>query len=75
MFFLSLLLGLTLNSMEESGLIEILKRQKTLFVPVVPFDRNRDKLLQLDFSSQNKEITEDILEDNTRFCEYINGKF
>jgi peptidoglycan LD-endopeptidase LytH len=74
MLFFITLLALTLNPMEESRMVEILKRQQATFVPVVPFDKNRDKLLQLDFSSQNKEITEDMLEDNTRFCEYINGK-
>ncbi|HEX2846407.1 MAG TPA: peptidoglycan DD-metalloendopeptidase family protein [Chitinophagaceae bacterium] len=42
------------------------------FAPVLPFDPGTDKLLLLDFTENNKSLTEDILKDTTKFSAYIN---
>jgi murein DD-endopeptidase MepM/ murein hydrolase activator NlpD len=44
------------------------------FESVVPFDPSKDKLLMLDFSDSNSEITHDILADTEQFTTYINRK-
>lgn len=49
---------------------EALRSQQ--FAPVVPFDPRTDKLLLLDFTENNKTVTEDILKDTTKFSVYIN---
>jgi len=43
------------------------------FAPVIPFDPGTDKLLLLDFTENNKSLTEDILKDTTKFSLYINN--
>ncbi|MDB5211715.1 MAG: peptidase [Sediminibacterium sp.] len=42
--------------------------------PVVQFDRNNDRLLLLDFTEANKELTADIIDDTARFSGYIRTK-
>lgn len=42
------------------------------FFPVVHFDLQKDRLLKLDFTSNNKDLTNDIIEDTGRFSVYIN---
>lgn len=44
------------------------------FHPVVPFDTASDKLLLLDFTEKNKELTEYIITDTGKFTDYINAK-
>ena len=41
---------------------------------VVDFDPTRDKLLPLDFTSNNKELTDEILDDTDLFSSFINQK-
>lgn len=41
---------------------------------VVDFDPTRDKLLPLDFTSNNKELTDEILDDTDLFSNFINRK-
>jgi peptidoglycan LD-endopeptidase LytH len=55
-----------------SALEQILLRHQHAFSRVVPFDPARDKLLALDFTSANVELTADILENTNRFTTYIN---
>ncbi|MFL5786546.1 MAG: peptidoglycan DD-metalloendopeptidase family protein [Flavisolibacter sp.] len=43
------------------------------FHPVVPFE-GTDKLLLLDFTDKNKELTPDILNNTSLFIKYINSK-
>lgn len=57
--------------MDASKLIDTLYAHKEDFVPVVPFNGNKDKLVRLDFSAENPALSGDILEDNTRFVAYI----
>jgi len=42
------------------------------FNPVVPFEKS-DKVLLLDFTEKNKELTREIVEDTNRFIGYINN--
>src|SRR5689334_13402865 len=60
--------------LNPSPLIPILEAAKDSFHPVVSFDPAKDKLLQMDFTSANKEITNDILDDTEKFIRYINKK-
>jgi murein DD-endopeptidase MepM/ murein hydrolase activator NlpD len=57
-----------------SATIEMLTKHQKDFHAVVPFDPAKDKLLSLDFTSNNKDITEDILSTTKKFTEYIQQK-
>jgi murein DD-endopeptidase MepM/ murein hydrolase activator NlpD len=60
--------------MQEQALIPLLKANAGLFSPVVPFLPGKDRLLQLDFTSANEELTQVILQDTKLFIQYINQK-
>jgi peptidoglycan LD-endopeptidase LytH len=55
-------------------LYNVLKKYQDTFHPVVPFDAKKDKLLRLDFTAANTELTEEILLDTEQFTTYINKK-
>lgn len=59
--------------MQATKLEEILKAHAGTFHPVVPFEKS-SRLLQLDFTEQNKELTSDITADTPSFIRYINQK-
>lgn len=42
--------------------------------PVVPFNPVSDKLIRMNFTSANKEITDDVLNEQSVFIQYINKK-
>src|SRR6266511_1773122 len=50
----------------------LLRKYQSIFHPVVPFDAKKDKLLQLDFTSNNKTLTEEIFSDIKKISLYIN---
>jgi murein DD-endopeptidase MepM/ murein hydrolase activator NlpD len=54
--------------------IEVLKKHGPSFHPVIPFNDAEDRLLQLDFTENNKELPEDILQQPDQFIQYINQK-
>lgn len=54
------------------NLINILQQHTASFHPVVPFDPQTDRLLPLDFTVANTALTDEILNDNNRFIQYIN---
>jgi peptidoglycan LD-endopeptidase LytH len=58
----------------SSVLIDILKRNQPSFHPIVSFEPSKNKLLALDFTSSNKELTETILSDTENFTAYVNQK-
>ena len=60
--------------MPAKEIINVIKNNQQRFHPVVPFDPIKDKLLKLDFTKNNPEITDDILNDTAKFSSYINGK-
>ena len=50
---------------------EIVRKNQQAFNKVVPYDPSIDKLLPLNFTSENDEITSDILNDTSFFNNYI----
>jgi murein DD-endopeptidase MepM/ murein hydrolase activator NlpD len=52
----------------------ILQKHQHEFHPVVEFNPTKEKLLSLDFTENNKELTEEILSDTSKFCDYIREK-
>lgn len=55
-----------------SDLVSILRSHT--FESVVPFDPSKDRLLLLDFTINNTELTDDILKDVRSFTGYVNHK-
>jgi len=58
----------------EQGLAQILQKYSADFDQVVSFDSKRDKLSLLDFTINNEELSEDIINDTQKFTEYLNRK-
>jgi murein DD-endopeptidase MepM/ murein hydrolase activator NlpD len=54
-----------------TSLYNLLKKNAHTFHPVVPFNPRKDKLLKLDFTADNNELTEEILYDTAAFSAYI----
>jgi murein DD-endopeptidase MepM/ murein hydrolase activator NlpD len=52
----------------------VIRRSGQLFAPVVPFKPDGDKLLLLDFTAGNTDLTEEILKETNLFSAYINDK-
>ena len=52
---------------------ERLKQYTGEFAPVVPFEPS-DKLLLMDFTERNTELTDEVLNDTNKFIVYINVK-
>lgn len=52
----------------------ILKKHQSEFAPVIPFNREKDKFLRLDFSAANPVITPELFNDTSSFSAYINGR-
>jgi murein DD-endopeptidase MepM/ murein hydrolase activator NlpD len=52
----------------------LLAKHSNLFVNVVPFDATTNKLLLMDFTSNNNNLTNKILADTTLFSQYVNDQ-
>lgn len=52
----------------------IISKHQHIFHPVVEFDPLKDELVTLDFTENNTELTEELLEDTSKFSSYINQK-
>jgi len=57
-----------------SDLVHNLSMNAGGFSPVVEFNGQRDKLLALDFTSANKELTHEVLNDIEKFSKYIDDR-
>ena len=57
-----------------SSLQELLSKHQPSFDPIVPFQPGSDKIIALDFTTDNKELTKDIFTNTTIFIEYIDKK-
>lgn len=53
---------------------QILLDNRIFFYPVVPFHPEMDKLLQLHFTQDNIDLTDNILRNTKKFTDYINAK-
>jgi peptidoglycan LD-endopeptidase LytH len=60
-------------TMQATDLEQILKAHAGQFHPVVPFAKG-NRLLLLDFTGSNTELTDEISADTNRFIQYINKK-
>jgi murein DD-endopeptidase MepM/ murein hydrolase activator NlpD len=61
-------------AMNQQPLIEVLKHNSKNFHAVVPFDPEKDKLLLLDSTEGNLELTPHVVNDTQRYTDYINSK-
>lgn len=52
-------------------LINILEKNRHQYYPVVPFEPGKDKLLKMDFTDANKDLTKNVIEDVELFSEYV----
>jgi murein DD-endopeptidase MepM/ murein hydrolase activator NlpD len=52
----------------------LLIKHSDIFAPVVPFNSKKDKLLKMDFTAANPELTDEIISDTAVFTSYINNK-
>lgn len=57
-----------------ANLNDILQIHRHEFHAVVPFDPSADKLLPFDFTENNKELNDELLNDTYKFSDYISGK-
>ena len=55
-------------------LVTILQKHQSIFSNVVPFNAQTHKLLLLDFTAANIDITDEIISDTATFSTYINNK-
>jgi len=60
--------------MQKESLISLLKQNVSCLSPVVPFVPGKDKLLQLDFTDANIDLTNTIVQETRSFTQYINQK-
>ncbi|HKZ66695.1 MAG TPA: peptidoglycan DD-metalloendopeptidase family protein [Chitinophagaceae bacterium] len=60
--------------MQAQSLISLLNTAHSLFSPVVPFSPAKDKLLALDFTAANEELTQVVFEDTKIFAQYISDQ-
>jgi peptidoglycan LD-endopeptidase LytH len=51
-----------------------LKKNQEDFHTIVPFNPRKDRLLKLDFTEANKDLTQGIIDDSSQFSEYVNKK-
>lgn len=62
-----------MNAMDSNSFYFWLSQQQQLDIhPVVAFNPQRDKLLAMDFTEQNKALTTALIEDTSTFSQYIN---
>ena len=58
----------------KKTVIDILQRHQAEFHPVVSFDPEKDRLLLMDLTKNNQEISEELVNDTQQFGNYINQK-
>ena len=57
--------------MQPSPIIQVLSRYTQNFYPVVPFKPGVDRLLKMDFTAGNKDLSQAVLDDTGLFTQYI----
>lgn len=60
--------------MNSNDISLVLEKHATEFHQVVPFNKDRDKLVSLDLSKHNSDFNESVYESTAVFSNYINGK-
>ena len=56
-----------------TDIFQALKSNQYLFHTVIPFESGKDKVMPMDFTGNNKALTEDVIADTQKFSDYING--
>ena len=59
--------------MEQKNFEQWLMQYRSEFAPVVPLEKE-DKILRMDFTAANTELTEELLKDTNQFIRYVNEK-
>lgn len=59
---------------DKNELSILLRKHQQDFAPVVPFNPQADKLLSLDFTVNNKKLTDEIVNDTDLFSDYVSNK-
>lgn len=57
--------------MYAENITSLLKKNKTLFAPIVDFNPNSEKVIPLDFTSNNTSLKPEIFSDTTLFSNYM----
>lgn len=57
--------------MSVHSLIPVLKAYQHVILPVVPFEPAENKLLAMDFTEANTDLTDELLSDTDEFCAYV----
>jgi murein DD-endopeptidase MepM/ murein hydrolase activator NlpD len=60
--------------MSVHSLIPALVAYQHVMLPVIPFTPGEQKLVAIDFSAANTELTDEMLNDTSLFCEYVDRK-
>lgn len=55
-------------------LINLLEKNRHRYYPVVPFEPGKDKLLKMDFTDANEDLTKAMIEDVKQYSDYIDDK-
>jgi peptidoglycan LD-endopeptidase LytH len=58
--------------MNELSIIDLLKKHLGNLHPVVPFNAATEKIISFDFTENNKNLSEAIVQDTNKFSDYIN---
>ncbi len=59
---------------QHTSLSSILLKYRETFHSVVPFEKGKDKFVALDLSAANKQLTEEIYADTTRFSHFVSAQ-
>ncbi|MES1223670.1 MAG: peptidoglycan DD-metalloendopeptidase family protein [Bacteroidota bacterium] len=60
--------------MQSQPVIQALHKYAETFHPVVPFNAGKENLLQMDFTTANESVTEEMYADINSFSSYINNQ-
>ncbi|MEQ1675183.1 MAG: peptidoglycan DD-metalloendopeptidase family protein [Chitinophagaceae bacterium] len=55
----------------SNDLIAVLKKNRSQFYPVVPFDPQKDSIVAMDFTAANTALTDELLKDTAMFAAYV----
>ena len=63
-----------MSNFSEPSFEQIMESNRLSIQPVVDFDCSKDRLLQLDFTAGNSELSNEILDDTSLFSAWVNQK-
>ena len=62
------------ESPSTNKLAHLIEKNREGFHPIVEFNPHSDKLINFDFTANNEELTEDLMNDTDKFSAYISNK-